>query len=478
LRVHGKAWTEVGGIANSTDTLIRSVNPAIDLNCNRLQGMGGQFTVLAQLSEQFEAAVGFGGYQVYHTLGGYGSEINTLSGFRNYITEARLKWSYGKTIEESARDRGRSPFSLTVGTFAYTYHPDVHNLGLYLLRGSVYPGLLQSGFGNVHTDPTRGNLVGAQASSTIGNFTQDLILLQERELPPTLDWSLAYIARYRPFGPNGALEVGAGVNFYHVLPSNRNLTTLSRDEFPGLYNHDIATYADSAHHPYDFRYIEITPDGDTVRYTHQGTKLMAMFALDLKTVFGVTGLQPGDLRLYGEAAVIGVEDYGTVYDNIWERIPVMIGFNVPTGGILDRLAIEGEWYGARYKMDYSKLGNFNSLYNRNFNPPIPTNQPPVPSPIPVSYRDYAVDANGETEGGEDITGTDQDLYNVTGDNWKWSVLAEKSVLGRVRFTVQIANDHFVPRPSRTSGNAEGGGLAEAFTSLRDWYFMLRAGYSF
>jgi hypothetical protein len=469
LRIRGKAWTETGGIMHSTDTLIRSVTQSIDLDGNRMQGIGGQFTAFADLGENLEAAIGFGGYQVYHTLGGKAAEINAMGGFRNYITEARLTWSPGAA--------GRAPFSLTIGNFAYSYNPHVHNLGLYLLRGSVYPGFLVSGFDNIHTDPTRGNVVGAQMRHSTGNFTQDIILSQERELPPTLDWSLAYIAKYRPFP---ALEVGAGVNFYHILPADKGLTTLSRDEFPTLYGQDIVTASDSTHHPYDFWYVEITPSGDTVRYTHQGVKLMGMFALDLKRWIGAGRMSPGDMVLYGEAAVIGVKDYGTVYDNVLERIPFMIGFNIPTGGLLDRLSVEGEWYGARYRMDYSKLGSFNSLYNRNFNPPIPDRQPPIPSPIPVSYRDYKVDANGVTRdgNGEDITGTDQDLYNVTGDNLKWSLLAEKSVVGRVRFTGQVANDHFVPRPSRTSGNAEGGGLTEAFNSLKDWYFMVRVGYYF
>jgi hypothetical protein len=57
--------------------------------------------------------------------------------------------------------------------------------------------------------------------------------------------------------------------------------------------------------------------------------------------------------LYSEVAVIGLEDQGTIYDELWRRIPIMAGFNVPTFKILDVLSIELEWYNWNYRNSYS-----------------------------------------------------------------------------------------------------------------------------
>jgi hypothetical protein len=461
LEIHGKAWAEVGRFMHVTDSL------SVQVDGNRLQGMGAQFTALAGFNDHLEAAIGFGGMQVYHSLGNRQTELNTLGVFRNYITEARLTYYRG--------DREAPGLMFTVGNFRYTYNENVRNLGLYLLRGPVYPGFLQSGFGNIHVDETRGNIVGAHLQHAVGGFRHDLILSQERELPPTLDWSLAYVARYR----RGPLEVGGGVNFYHLLPAVDGVTNLRRDDFPSLYQNDSIVMASGNYHPYDLRYIEVMPSGDTVFYTHQGIKVMAMFALDLKPLVGrASWMGENDLKLYGETAIIGVKDYGSVYDDILERIPVMIGFNIPTGGLLDLLALEVEWYGAKYRADYTKLGIHNSLYNRGVNPAIPNNQPPLPSPIPTSYADYGISPEGYTSDSTNVRGTAFDVQNMTSDDWKWSLLAEKTVANHVRFTAQVANDHFVPRPVRSVGIAEEGGMAEAFTRPRDWYFMFRVGYFF
>src|SRR5690606_22471808 len=116
IGISGQAWSEFGGIGHSTDTLL------LDVNGNRMQGMGGQFTATADLGANVQAAVGIGGVQVYHSVGDRNTEINMLGTFRNYIAEARLTWFAG--------DREAPWLSLTVGNFAYTYNPDVRNLGL------------------------------------------------------------------------------------------------------------------------------------------------------------------------------------------------------------------------------------------------------------------------------------------------------------------------------------------------------------
>ena len=76
-----------------------------------------------------------------------------------------------------------------------------------------------------------------------------------------------------------------------------------------------------------------------------------------------------------------------------------------------------------------------------------------------------------------VRGTSWDVENLVTDNWKWSLYLEKTLHNHLSFSAQIANDHFRPRPASTAIN-EQGGMAEAFTTPRDWYFMFRIGYFF
>jgi hypothetical protein len=466
FQLHGQGWAESGQIVHATDTLV------INLNGNRLQSMGAQFTAQVELSERLEAGIGFGTQQVFHSLGNQETERNTLSTFKNFITEARLTYSVGDAS---------APFlNVTVGNFAYNYHPQVKNLGLYLFRGPVYPGFLVSGFKDFHTDTTRAAFSGARVHNRFGNFEQDLILNQEHEVSPTYDWSLGYVAKYKAFE---AVEFGVGANFYHWLSENEGITTPSRDKSPTLFRDDLATMnSGSSYHPYELQFIEVMPGGDTVFYTHKGIKLMGMFHLDLKPLFGLQSMGDHDLELYGEAGIIGLKNYGSVYKNRSERIPMMLGFNIPTFGLLNYLSIEVEYYGAKFRSDYSKIGAFNSLYVRGINPSSPNNPLSQPSPIPVSYKDFGIDSLGNwvNASGDTINvkGTGMDVQNMTTDDFKWSIYLEKTILGHLRFIGQVANDHTQPRPVRKSGNAEAAGFSEAFTTSKDWYFMARLGYFF
>jgi hypothetical protein len=170
-----------------------------------------------------------------------------------------------------------------------------------------------------------------------------------------------------------------------------------------------------------------------------------------------------------------------------DRIPVMVGFNLPTFGLLDYLSLEVEHYGAKYKADYSKLGYDQSLYFKNIAPPLLLAKK-QPSAIPISLADLAGDRFTITPGGDfvniqtgdtiKVRGTDLDPENLTADDWKWSVNLEKTVVRHVRFSAQVANDHYIPRPIRGGLISENGGLSQIFSSMKDWYFMARVGYFF
>ena len=494
FQLHAKTWTDAGRVMHTTDTL------QINYNGNWQQSMGMQVYGTAELANNLEGGFGFGMAQVYHSLGSADQEKFTLSKFINYVSEARVTYSIG--------DKENPTFKMDIGDFAYNYAPQVKNLGLYLFRGPVYPGFLVSGFKEFHTDTTRADFLGLHLHNGIGNFQHDLILSSERDLPPSFDWSLGYVAKYKAFN---ALEIGAGVNFYHLIPENNDITNPSKSSVPGLLNRDSALVANGGTvDPYDHIYA----DGgriDTLRdasnqplldasgnpqlqyvpgaaYSHQGTKVMALFNLDIKRLLGVAApFGDKDLQLYGEGAIIGVKNYGTIYAKMSERMPFMVGFNFPTFGLLDFLSLEVERYPAKYKADYSKLGYDRSLYFKNIFAPQLLAQK-SPSAIPISLKDLAGEkytltpegnfVNNQTGDTILVKGTDLDPENLTADDWKWSLNLEKTLVRHIQFSAQVANDHFVTRPVRSGLISESGGLSQIFSSTKDWYWMFRVGYFF
>ena len=498
-RISGQGWAEAGRIGHSTDTLLAN------LNGNPMISAGAQFTAYADIGTNWEGAFGIGGYQAHSMLGSGDVAFKSMQFFfKNFITESRMTYFRG--------DKADPSLSVTFGNFNYDYNPDVKNLGLYLFRGAVYPGLLVSGFIDPAVDDTKGDILGLKFHQSLGRFSHDVVFSNERALPPTFDWSLGYVAKYRPVD---GVEIGAGMNLYRLLPANGRLTTPGD---PAYYSRDSALTAAGDKHAYDHYYTEgridtlrdaqgvvriDTASGKpllkytpTVEYTHRGIKLMAMASLDPKRVFGIGGnMGPEDLKLYAECALIGVQNYGSVYSDRGQRIPVVIGFNLPAFGWLDVVSLEAEWYGARYRNSVSKLTQ--QKYSE------------LPSPIPVSYKTYdpinakggvdpatgrllkdSLDAGGnpvidgsgnviKVPGPLQITGTALDIEGLTEDNWKWSLYFRKTVRGHIRFTGQIANDHFRPPATRTQyADLDGSGAAEFSSSLQDWYLMLRMGYFF
>ena len=429
FRFHGQGWTQSGRLMRSSDSVLADNTP-YNVSGNSMQSLGGQFIIDADLGEHWKGAFGVGVYQISQSLGSVVGSINytewfNMSMWRSYVAQANLTYSLGNSDHPW--------LSVTAGNFSYDYNPDVKDLGLYLLRGPVYPGVLMSGFKEFDTDTAKGIQTGFKVHHAMGNFTQDLLLLNERVLPPTFDWSLAYVAKYRAFS---ALDIGGGVNFYRLIPYSSVLET------PG--------HMSSANRPPN-SYQEVAP-GDTVFYTHQGIKLMGMFSLDPKRWLPFEKMGSEDFKLYGEVAVLGVKNYGNYYKKIGERIPVMGGFNIPTFGILDLLSVEVEWYGSPYRNDLALIGYPPSIVAPWQDPGFGT-----PSPGPAQPGAYA---------------------DSTRDNLKWSLFLQKTVAKHIQFTVQVANDHYRPGQLPTAFVNAVGGTQAVLTAPSDWYFMGRLGFFF
>ena len=446
LRLQASGWLQFGRIMHSSDTL----NPLYNYNGNWNENYGAQFTVAADIDAHLQGALGLGGYQVNTPQGAVKATSQSAFVFVPYITQARFTYSDGDPEAQSLRiDAGFFPFQPTTLN---------RNLGGYLLRGPVYPGILFSEFEAKSLDTTVANILGAHVRHGVGNvFTHDLIMRSEIEFPPVFDLSFIYLATVRP-AP--ALELGAGVNFYRALAMRPRATDLDKRDFqiedpsdglPGLAqaNPYLGNYAYIRRRQPD----PAKPDSivkDTIMLSHRGIKLMGRFAFDPKPLLGLEGWKPMDLKLYGEAAIIGVKDYPGVYPRIMERIPLMAGFGIPTLGLLDECVLEAEYYPAPFRDDYRRIMT-------------------EASPIPMNNNSY------EPKRAEGQAG---DVHNMRSDDYKWSLYVSRTFGGCLKLSLQAANDHFRPLTHLNAEPTLVERLESASTTQKDWYLMFRIGYAF
>jgi hypothetical protein len=403
----GAGWIQYSHIGNSSE----NTNVFSDYTNRGLQGSGALLTVNRRFSDRFQGAVGLG-VASGHFLSGSASGPKggySPAGASPFIAEANL--TYGAFKSES------QAVTLRAGFFPYNYNPDVKNLGLYLLRGPVYPGVLISGFETKHVLPVA-NMLGLQVRHQAGAFTHDLLLNSETDFAPYFDVSVAYLAAYQA----RAFRVGAGVNFYHAIPIDGKIT---RGEV-------------------------WAPPGNVVQTTEivgfDGTKVMANAAFDPKAFTGDFGLLgPADLRLYGEVALIGLDNdsvhnaiYGDVFKN---RMPVMVGFNLPAFKLLDFLSVEVQWYGSKLRDDLSGYNTTSGVR---------------PSPLPVATADS----------------------NLTRDNLKWSINGARMLGDHVRLSFQFANDHLRPGTYAGDGDNNPPGREALLITPKDWYSSLKLAYFF
>jgi hypothetical protein len=335
--------------------------------------------------------------------------------FYPYLTEADFTYCIGDFLKPL--------FGVTVGYFPIKYNQNSRDLGEYLFRSGTYPQTLVTDF-----DFSATRLVGFNVSySPFKGLNLNLILNSNIEWIAVGDLNLSGLVTYNP---TDIFEIGAGVCQSSIISADRKATDGEKS---------LAQPAN--------QYLK--PNGDTAMYTFRGTKLMGMASLDL--------LGKEDLKLYAEAAVLGVKNYPAAlyptgsngikyYTDIAKRIPVMFGFNLPAFKFLDVLSIEGEWFGSLMP---------NDMYNGVFyNEPTPIN---ADTRLSVYVRDS-------------ISGHKQ----YKDDNWKWSVYAKRTFMGHFQIVGTIASDH-LRWYAQDWTKAE---WEEAFRSPRQFYYRIKLAYMF
>jgi hypothetical protein len=322
------------------------------------------------------------------------------------------------------------------GYFPFKYNPQSTNLGEYLFRSNTYPPVVLSGFENSIDKPKLGGLHLGYGCNALGKLRQDLLLTSELDIYPLHDLNLAYIATW---APHPVFTIGAGVECARLIVFDPQKTTPAKDK--------------TAHPTIDEWVGYINPNtNDTTLYTFSGVKLMGRATLDIKSGIELFAgkldfFGSEDLKLYGEAAVLGVQNYPGWYANLWDRMPIMAGFNIPTFKLLDVLSFEVE----QYKNPYWNSQEF-----------IWKGESPVPyigTGAGTSYTSW------------------NDSMAKRDDDWKWSIYASRRINKFLRISAQAASDH-TPRNWYTPGPPSFVKYTDMVPLTKDWYYMMRLSFYF
>lgn len=379
-------------------------------------------------------------------------------------------------------------FSFGGGMFPFKYNPDANDLGDYLFRSQPYPtSIMTGGNGGLTVIGDQFTVLqGFQGTMKTGNLTLDMLFTTETGLPPLYDWSLAFLADYKI--ADGLIDLGAGVSFKRLVqikPENTQVEAVENSYFEknGVwYSGQVANYNNPAtflsskaralyakNTPADsalgdalivrsnglLAIVDSLKEGGPWRdssgkfpgakyYTPAGTMLMARAALDLKKFFPSDAFSAEDLRLYGEVALLGVENYPVFYEKRLQRMPVMVGFNFPTFHMLDLLSVQWEYF------DSPNLNNTYTVGEKNWSIPY------LPEDGLFSREEW-----------NDLTQK---------DNYAWSIVARKRVLGALTLNAQVARDHM-----RTIGTDWFYGSRfepnEILHKTSSWYWMFQLGWN-
>jgi hypothetical protein len=407
--------------------------------------------------------------------GGYGTK------FGPGITQAQAQYKFG--------DPANSWGALRVGYFGYKYNPDAKNLGEYLFRAGAYPTFAVTGGWSI-MDNAQVKVQGLEftVNQLNGDLKHSFLLYNERDFRPPGDFTPAFLTEYT----KGPIQVGAGVSLYHFLPIKSKLTSpksrsnqvFTFDNLPAINTVDPLS-GDSVHYAAgqtivagygDIKYLapSLNPgwDADSMithynpsseYFSFKAIKLMARASFNIQKILPIAMLNPEDLKVYGEVDLLGLKNYPGVYDDRTERLPIMMGFNLPTFRLLNALTLEVEYF-------------------RNGNPDDMGNQQAKLNP---GYAHNTVTANTPQDNigglGNDINPGQEDYYTVLfkenfnnhRDDWKWTVYAVKQITTGISVRGQVANDHFRAQDTYFPGYWNGPSLLR---TPKDWYYVVSVNF--
>jgi hypothetical protein len=405
LTAKGQSWAEAGQVVKGYDKNAGDINNVYFQRIYLLPGLDVRFSERTTFT-------GSGGIKAFNEF----PRLVKLGGTRRHYYYLFLDYA---ELRHNMCSGNNLQLDIGGGYFHYKYNEESRNLGEYLFRSTAYPQTIANEF-----DFPKARLAGLYSRNSYisgkNKISLDVLAFTNTEWVAIGDLNIALVASYNYAK---AIEIGAGVAFGSVFSADEKTTTPTNSST---------------------RYIKNQTDTSNC-YTFRGTKVMGRLTFDIKNALSLPDVfGKEDLKLYSEAALLGVKNYGVaLYSPIWynsrlERIPVMVGFNLPAFKFLDVLSLEGEWWGNRYP---------NSM------------QGIVENGVPLPFV-------------EGTSSVDSTMYK--NDNYKWSLFASKTFKTHYRVAFQAASDHM--RTFAWDWNRQD--WEESLRSPDKWYFVLKFGILF
>lgn len=415
---------------------------------------GVYMTQSGTINQKLDVTVSVGGLFWYTLPASNAAPHTRLVKFGPGVGQASGLYRFGNAENPAA--------TLEFGFFAHKYNPDAKNLGEYQFRSGTYPGYVWTGgWSIINSAAYMAQGARLKVPTFDGKLTHDFTLYMDRDFEPTYDIAPSYLVAYKP---TEALEFGAGVTYAHGIPIKPSITTPKTRE--NAYLGDSALPQSEWNKAgYDYNDSHIVPDGDAKLgtkhpdgkpyvtlsengipnsqlkyYTFKGVKVMGRASINPQAWLQSELLGPEDLKLYGELAILGVQNYPFYYEKITERMPIMMGFNLPTFKIFDILSVEVEYYKSKFQ------NNIRDVFQYT----LPKWKLP-PDQTVNTYQSFIDTSKIETE-----------------DDIHWSVYAKKTLFEGLTLYVQVASDHM----RVMSFNAEPSDLTVT-RKPSQWYYLAR-----
>lgn len=380
----------------------------------------------ATLSENARARFGVGGAYFFvlpRNLGANAYVHSKRSAFG--ITEASGEFDLME------HDADEHLLRLKVGVFGYKYNPDAKNLGEYMFRTWTYPNVITTG-GLEFINSAGTQLSGLSASTKVGGLKNDLILSIESDHVPIFGLNLTDIVSYE----TGIFSVGAGFMFNNFYNPDEGQVSPKDDPRNTYYTLADGREVSNDRYTYEFSNgLNPAAPTDTGYYTFAGQKVMVRASASLGKLIGGP-IAPHELKVYGEAILLGIKDYPTYYENIEDRMVYMGGVNLPAFGLLNMLSVEVEY--APNPFENSTEG-------------------------PLGQK-TAIPLVGESNWSS--------YHTFNKDDVKWTVVARKDLYKGVSLYAQAANDHI-----RMLDQFSTPDFREFMVKKQDWYWAFKLAFA-
>jgi hypothetical protein len=386
-------------------------------------------------------------------------------------------------VEASARrslaDSLGIPMYVEFGYFPVWYNKSSHNFGEYLVRSSAYPPSIVSGFEVNDKVKALGLRYGAKP---LQGLDVEAMLTSEMNMFPYHDLSLTALANYRP---SPLFSVGGG------WMGSRIFSLDSTKTIPGTDKKIDMTER------YDQINVAVidTATNDTVLLSHAGHKFECHFEFNPRTLFETSLLGEHDLKLYGEIAMLGVKKYPVWYTKRFERMPMMVGLNLPThplmsGAVMSALALFADvnrldtqkvllphpdkmWKSGIWTLMGAGSWALNKFLGLDtWLDVLSLEVEYYESPYTNTWRGVLLNSSPAPMDTGSVTPYPEFFKPVHDDDWKWSVYASKKIGTSMTLSGQIAHD-----------NASRVDYGDAFSNplnrrVENWYWMVRAKFAF